>query len=281
MSVMSSPPTYFRASWRVTAISLSILCLGLVATVITIGFIKGVDGLSTIALTLAVIAFIAQLLIFVIQTNQSGSQLREAQQLNTQTLELLSEVRTRVDTTYQMVSTHNDVLMRLAHLKAEVSDAPVVAPAVQGKRMGKSGLGGITRTPEAVALIDAAMQMPAPDVIEPWIEKLEGLSDSAIASLTLDLLSHLLNAGVAGADVGLRYGTSDDPLIEAGLVEKIDTTDGVRVRMTPDGLATAPIFAADWPPPPEYDHLRRRLRDLREKSSPSALAMLAELRLAQ
>lgn len=298
-SHMNEQQSHFRGSWRTLATVSCILSLGLIGSLLTVGFLKGVDALSTIALTLAVIAFIAQLVIFAIQTTHSGEQLREARELNTNTLGLLGELRTRVDTTYQMVSSHNDVLLKLASVKAggsqTIDDPSAVAterptapatrdaytPSVSPKPT--SSIARVTVDTEALNRIQTGRRdikrlykLPSEEVLGIILDKLELLPDIALFNLSLNFGSYLTGTFL-GQPGDIMYSPGDKPLVEAGLVEKFKEDEGPRVRMTEEGILSGTIFAAKWPATEISELTRERIRVLREKASPVALQNITEL----
>ena len=263
---MPSAPSHFTGSWRVAAVVVGILCLGLVATLITVGFMKGIDALAAIALTLAVIAFIAQLVIYAIQTMQSGAQLREAQQLNTQTREMVGEVRSRIDTTYQMVSSHNDMLLKMSSLKNSEDASPIRAtePVTPSSERAES----------AMRRFDQFRALPSVEDCIKILNKLEPLPDGSIKALSVNAV-HAYMAEIYQMDQGdLAYAETDAPLIAAGLAEPAAKD---KVKLTPEGYAAGRVFTSAWPPGEEYEEILDRLRDLRDRASATALTIFTSV----
>ena len=95
---------YLRVPWRIVALSSLLLNLVAIAAIATIANVQNADALATVALALSVLAFISQLIIYSVQTWQSGEQLRQAKELNAQTLGVLSDARARIEGTHKMVS---------------------------------------------------------------------------------------------------------------------------------------------------------------------------------
>jgi hypothetical protein len=79
----------FSISWRSVALASLLVNLGAISTIVIISAVRDAGILNTVALALAVIVFVCQLIIFSVQTWQSGQQLQEARQLNANTLSLL------------------------------------------------------------------------------------------------------------------------------------------------------------------------------------------------
>src|SRR3954453_17690589 len=86
----------------VAAVSVALACLG---SLVVVGSIKDVDTLSTVALALAVIAFVAQLIVFVVQTAAANSQMLQSHELFATLQRLLGEMGERTRGTEATVST--------------------------------------------------------------------------------------------------------------------------------------------------------------------------------
>jgi hypothetical protein len=113
----------FRISWKsVGGISL-VANAGLIAGVIALAARRDADALSVVALTLAVVAFIAQIVIFAVQTTHAGQQLRRAEDLNNDTGTLVGGLQAKIETMYHLVSEHNDYLMRITQASSNVNRA--------------------------------------------------------------------------------------------------------------------------------------------------------------
>ncbi|MEU8424008.1 hypothetical protein AB0C15_24385 [Micromonospora sp. NPDC048835] len=80
-----NPASTLRVSWRSIAIWLALAGLSLLGTIIIIIPVRNVDLLSTIALALAILAFVAQLLIFIAQTVSASQQNAQSLQINVDT----------------------------------------------------------------------------------------------------------------------------------------------------------------------------------------------------
>ena len=85
----------FVASWKTLATISICLAIASLATLVTVVAINDVDLLSTVALTLAVIAFVAQLLIYIAQTAATSQQTAQSLAINTETKSLLTDIRAR------------------------------------------------------------------------------------------------------------------------------------------------------------------------------------------
>src|SRR4051794_30757419 len=86
---------YMRVSWRAVAIGLLLLVVAVLATLAVVVSIHDVDLLSTVALALAILAFAAQLLVSLLQSNAQAAQLSATERVNNETRALLSEISAR------------------------------------------------------------------------------------------------------------------------------------------------------------------------------------------
>ena len=70
--------------------------------------IKNVDYLSTLALVLAVLAFVIQIIVLLAQSAASNQQLARAEELHTATARALAAIEEQAEGTRQTVSTINE-----------------------------------------------------------------------------------------------------------------------------------------------------------------------------
>lgn len=95
------------------AAAVSSICLNLVL-VIVIGIIlsiSDVDFLSTLALSLAVIAFIVQIMVFIFQASASTMQLARSEELHGSTMRALTAIEEKAEGTRQTVTTMSDQML--------------------------------------------------------------------------------------------------------------------------------------------------------------------------
>lgn len=84
------------------AISL-VLAVASLTAIAVVASVSAADGLSTIALVLAIVAFVIQILVFAVQTQRSAEQSIRSEQLNAETRELLAEVKTTAQGAQAMI----------------------------------------------------------------------------------------------------------------------------------------------------------------------------------
>ncbi|MEV6816510.1 hypothetical protein [Micromonospora sp. NPDC051296] len=78
-------PGSLTISWRMIAFSCALLAAGSTGTLAIVVPVKDVDTLSTIALALAILAFVIQIIVFIAQSWTSGQQMLQSQAINSDT----------------------------------------------------------------------------------------------------------------------------------------------------------------------------------------------------
>jgi hypothetical protein len=112
----------FTLSPRAVAVAASVFGIGCLAALAIVADVKKADGLSTIALALAILAFVIQILVFVVQGHTSSQQMLQSEQLNTQTRALLAEMQTTARATQTMVGQQFSQLLRAFMDAAKTAD---------------------------------------------------------------------------------------------------------------------------------------------------------------
>jgi hypothetical protein len=303
---------HLHLSWRSVAIGSLLLNLVAVAAVTSVAAANDADALSTVALSLAVIAFVCQLLVYTVQTWQSGEQLRSAETLNRETLGVLAEARVRIESTHHMVESHQEQMIRLVLNKEdrerlkETQGKEVIAARVDPVIVTHSlSPAPISRdadelpetSPESSEspLSDDALRVlespplawPSQDTEEEARRVLAILEDipvgdSARFNHAVGISDYVASA-VRGSSPGLQLYQSDQPIIEAGLMEEVDPTmdDGKTVRRvapTEAGLLAGALLVAPWPPPAFLADVKERIWKQREVTPEEALTDLDRYR---
>lgn len=93
--LMATQDNSFIASWRTLTIASITIAVASLSTLTIIVSTKDVDLLSTVALTLAILAFVAQLLIYIAQTTAAAQQTAQSLALNNETKNILADIRAR------------------------------------------------------------------------------------------------------------------------------------------------------------------------------------------
>lgn len=94
---------YGRFSWRYAAILSSLVSVAALTTVLILVATTDADALSSVALILAVLAFIIQIIVFIVDFSLNVQRDKEARELNNATLSLLRQIETKTDSTNDIV----------------------------------------------------------------------------------------------------------------------------------------------------------------------------------
>ena len=156
----------FSISWRSIALASLLVNLGAIATIVTITAVRDAGLLNTAALTLVVIVFVCQLIMYSILTWQSGQQVQEARQLHASTLSLLAEARASIAGTRQMASSQYQEFIQLITLKA----GPEAARSVKN----------IDATPTALKAVAQTVQKTEDSATGTWWTQLPRTTPSSL-----------------------------------------------------------------------------------------------------
>lgn len=283
-----------RLNWRTVAIGSLLLNLAAIAGIAAVSIVKKADVLSTVALLLAVIAFVCQLIVYAIQTSQASAQLRQAESLNAGTETLLAEVRTRIEGTHQMVSLEHEELMRLVLAK---SATEVVSKLPEGG--GSPELDVLVREVESVTVpppaedrhVQPSIKFKEADSrgvgspgFDRWTLSIERARELSLELAELGPNFNVFAINVAAYVLGTKFGedgsikrfSSDEALIARGLVKDGSLVGGERsVTLTQKGAEAGQLLAAPWPPPEHLSELSDDIWALRGLITESTAARLA------
>ena len=82
-----------RVPWPLLSISLAVIAIGSLGTLVVIATIHKADTLSTVALALAILAFAAEIVVALAQSQASSQQLSDTGRVNSETRGLLTQIR--------------------------------------------------------------------------------------------------------------------------------------------------------------------------------------------
>jgi hypothetical protein len=274
----------FSIAWRSIAFVSLLVNLGAVAIIATMAAVRDVGVLNTVALTLAVIVFVCQLIIYSIQTWQSGHRLQEARQLNVHTLSLLAEVRARIGGTPQVASSQYQEFIQLITLKA----GPEIARSVNNIEATPTALEAVARTVRKIE--DSAngtwwTQLPrtAPssllfkwptsaEVAEESLRDLEFIHSNGLLGMFFLSVDDEISSAVRGVEGGLGHVPHvDEIMIQHELLQVCMSISGNHqiVVLTDKGRLAAANLLAPWPPPRSYgvqDRIHEILKNLDEET---------------
>ena len=258
----------FSISWRRIALGSLLVNLGAIATIATIAAVRDAGVLNTVALALAVIVFVCQLIMYAVQMWQSGQQLQEARQLNANTRSLLAEGRARMEGTRQLVGSQYQEFIQLITLKA----GPEAARSVKNLGATPTALKAVAQTVQKIE--DSATgtwwtQLPrtAPSsLLFKWansaqaadesLRDLEFIHSNGLLGVFFLSVDDEISSAVRGIEGGLGHVPHvDEVMIQQGLLKKSVSINGSHqiVVLTDKGRLAAANLLAPWPPPKSYD----------------------------
>jgi hypothetical protein len=98
-------------SWKAVAIGATTVALAALAGLAIVSTIKNADTLSVVALAVAIVAFVIQILVFIAQAAASSQQELRAQELYGSTMSILSTIEEKAEGTRRDVSTINEKML--------------------------------------------------------------------------------------------------------------------------------------------------------------------------
>jgi hypothetical protein len=109
----------YIVSARTVASVASLAALGLLATLAIVVGVKSVDILATVALALAILAFVVQLIVYVVQTTSSERQLADARTLHSEMMTVLTQLQERSIGTQQSIDLIREQVIEDLRAKAK------------------------------------------------------------------------------------------------------------------------------------------------------------------
>jgi hypothetical protein len=264
-------------------IGCGIVTVGALAATAVVATVNHADTLSTVALALAVIAFLVQIVVYVAQAGAAEAQRVHAEQLNAQTSTLLAEVKVTAASTQQLVQDQFRELLRaflggaartaeeakidperleqrlLQNVRAQI--LPEAERALAVERAREAGRSAVARRRAAAA------RRPQQSLeLNPRVEDLRTLPDEESGKELLERLRRLpaasqLRLSRLGTDVvdsaqsgmfeGLGFDRGgDEALIRDGLATRRRTRDSDGdlldlTTLTDDGVEMARLFTAE------------------------------------
>lgn len=265
-----APPRNLVVSWRATAWTAISVAIVATASLAVVASINDTDALSTVALALAILAFVVQILVFLGQTQAQTQQSIRSEQLYANTVELLADIRASSEASQEALREQKDVLLPALLNKADLqrgpADQPLETPA--GADAGASDIRGLypprTVRPDDPQVAELLQTWPTePDEAREISERLKSLTPVSlywIQALAEDELSSRTAQGPS-LDPGLYLGAENIAELEgAGLIKRFDPPirhpkypDAFLVHLTDLGRRTARVLTARGTKPEELE----------------------------
>jgi hypothetical protein len=256
------------------AVSSGAFALACLAALVVVASLQHADTLSTVALALAVITFVAQLIVFVVQAGASNEQIRQSRELHAEQLELLTELRERARGTDATVARIDERLLEAA-LNKTLPDPGHARTSQSDVREIASGVADILNTSaferEAVQAGTTA-ESTSPRPTRERFERIPPVPTINKAVATLETLSpEALRELVKWRDDEIEYADGPVPpgltmwpggrqeLYSAGLVKPDDV--GRLYLLTDDGRDAASVLTSEDDLPSQFTDAVHQLRE--------------------
>lgn len=248
------------AIWSVVVALISLTALAVVATV------READTLSVIALALAVLAFVVQINLYIVQNASAAEHAQRSGSIYSQTIASLAKLDAKSEGTRETVGQINDRLLE-AILPKAISEATYVSATDPTQDFSQQIVSKTQQMMEGQRQRDAAREV-APQVASPQLssssidapispEQLQaalevGKKMSTIQLYTIDYLGRdqqKQERRQTPERIGLSSVNSPKELHSLGLIEKVPSgwRNGPVFRLTPTGLNVARALISESP----------------------------------
>lgn len=289
---MENNTARLSVSWKSIAITMSIIALMAMTSTAIIATINKADTLSTVALGLAVIAFVIQIIVYIVQADAASKQELKSQEIYGSTLKALAAIEEKAEGTRATVSLINDKMIDFA-LGKTITQAESVGVSLESPEFSTlltksindyAESIGLNQPVHASSLTFAENQVPQqqasamlsiedsrdlsmlrpPDRVATAeaLSLLEKFDPSALSSLErLANDQYQYGGSTNGTEVGFHSISNAERLREAGLIKRVrnDRSKEPVVVLTDKGKEVSRILI-NQDALPEYAH---RIADLR------------------
>lgn len=286
---MASRSADMTVSWKSLAIAATTIALAAIASTAVVATAKKADALSVIVLGVAVVAFMIQIVVFIVQAAAATEQQLKAQEVYGSTLKVLATIEEKAEGTRQVVSTISEkmlvALLGKAIPEAASSGVSVESPefsAAVAERVSRlaSSMPATTNPAERIAgtrprsterqftkPADDPISFPDKSDVRRVLPKMKDLNGSALQGLRYLEEDYARSRRRDFAiPAGLEILSSANELWENGLIRRIRKAGSERpvYVLKDDGLTAARILLAPDVPsdvPQEVSILRDKLKE--------------------
>jgi hypothetical protein len=297
-----SRDTYWRISHRVTTLVAVAVAAVSTAALAVVASQHGASALATVVLALALMSFVIQILVFLLQLAESNRQAVRDQELYGRMLGVLAQIEEHTAGTQEVLSGHFATVLEAALGKALPQAARAESGSVDRRELATTVAGLVSEdlrrssrplernTPESST--EGVFRLKEPDPHDPEIVRLlttfpESEAEVRDALTTLRELTppergwllQLANDEIIARHPGARWGPGllgrqfERPM-DLGLVTDISSPSGGRLYvLTPKGRQVARLLSASSGIPPNLDEeTREALRSELPANAPFATA---------
>jgi hypothetical protein len=248
----------FRFSSRTVAIVSSAVTVATLTTLVVTTGVRDADGLSTVALSLAIVSFAAQLLVFIVQTHSANEQELRSQRLYANMLGLLAQVGERTKGTHHAITMmQTEMLQHLLGKARSEADAAGLRPdepqydehlAESLARLWPDAPESAPSREDERVIRDLSTFSEDPSVVSDAVESLSALPDEDLALLA-ELGRDERISRALGTPPGLPSVGDPKQLFQSGLIRPFALGKTHLWQLSPRGRELARVLLADGPPP--------------------------------
>lgn len=274
----------FSISWPTLALTLGVATIASLGALVIIATVKDVDVLSTVALALAILAFAAQIIVLLAQSQSAAQQLAGSERVNAETRGLMAQIGVQSASLLANQSGQFDRVLEAA-LGTESVQRAVSAASPESESDGphseidaealstalrwsvRGTIAGDSNDQPANPYADFVSELtswPREEESEQALEVLRSLKPMQTALLVRRAQSDLRKARLGlepmgWSDVNGKPGPSNTGLVELGIFDYTpapfprDGTPALKRRLTPLGRTIARLLnVGDVPAPPKW-----------------------------
>lgn len=251
---------------RGLSVTMAIIAIAALATTVVVASVRNADTLSVVALALAIIAFVVQIILYIVQQAAASSQGDRAADIYAQTARALASIEEKAEGTKQALGQMNDRLLTAALTKATAEAAASTSGPFENPEVIEQV---VTRAREIVENSNAQRFAKQREDAKPRkqrptflartrlsreshnnaVEVLKGLSQlelSALRNLARDLAASQRSENPDAA--GLSTVNESKKLYEKGLVARVrpSWSNAPVFRLTPLGQDVAFLLMSEF-----------------------------------
>jgi hypothetical protein len=270
-------PAQLRLAWRTVALAAAVASTAAVASLIVVATVQEAGALSTVALSLAIVSFVIQVLVFMVDSTARSEQTQRSEALYTETEGLLREVRATAQATQDFLATQFATVLRhaLRELPGDKGDDEASVPGeakdllldssllvdqfkevlddALTERLQTASPATRTRKKADAEKLEWLRSYPTEEQLLELLPTFRALSPLAVTMLSR-YAANLEESARNGQRLGLRQNNTNSParreLTDAGVLETLAGGSEVPMgRLTDLGERLARLLTARGEPP--------------------------------
>jgi hypothetical protein len=275
----------FKIKWKILALANALIAVAALTTIVILTATTDGDALSSVALILAVLAFVIQIIVFIADFVISSRRDQEARELHTATSNLLVKIEEKSDATSSAVA--GEMAKMIDNLIVQSMKHPVEGDVAEksGDDVRRETLREVRdnillsqvetpsfrepiRQPPSRGRFEALSQWPSRRTVDHSASRMQKLKDPAWKTLG-DLAGDVIESYENGVAEGLTFLTSERPALaelQRGGFVRVNEFDVATLDYR--GMAAARLLTADGPVPEYVTACIPSIAELRQKYGP-------------